>query len=173
MKILQIGSDKKFEYLCAKLLCRLFMNISHANLIFNYSPGHKGLGRQRNRSTPVTFGGMGRENMRPLVPGSPNYTGSPTSSPVAATKKHLAAAFVDDATPFSPIDEEVDLDDMPLGNLLRKSMLLQKSLQQNDTAQVATGSQNSNTLTNEETVALVTEQDESSNDFVLVDLVKN
>ncbi len=137
----------------------------------------KGLGRQRNRSTPVTLGGVGRENIRPLVPGSPKYGGSPSSSPVTTTKKHLAAAFVDDATLFSPIDEEADLDD-PLGNLLKKSMMLQRAHQQQDesgknNALMEAGNQNqhSKTLTNEETVALVTEQDESSNDFVLVDLV--
>lgn len=141
----------------------------------SFSPGLKGIGRQRNRSTPVTFGSAGRENMRPLVPGSPKFGGSPSSSPVATTKKHLAAAFVDDATLFSPIDEEADLDD-PLGNLLKKSMRLQKGLQEQNentknNAQTLANQQTSKTLTNEETVALVTEQDESSNDFVLVDLV--
>ncbi|CAL8114070.1 unnamed protein product [Orchesella dallaii] len=137
--------------------------------------GQKGLGRQRNRSTPVTFG-LGRENIKPLVPGSPNYGGSPSSSPVTTNKKHFAAAFVDDSTLFSPIDEEADLDDMPLGNLLKKSMMMQKNHQnqRNENgkmdAQACPPDQNSKTLTNEETVALVTEQDESSNDFVLVDL---
>lgn len=93
---------------------------------------------------------------------------------------------MDDPTLFSPIDEEVDLDD-PLGNLLKKSLMLKNrnnkpqengdgtDTKNNHNANAKEDSannseqQNSKTLTNDETVAL--EQDESSSDFVLVDLV--
>lgn len=78
---------------------------------------------------------------------------------------------MDGNTLFSPIDEEADLDDNPLEKLLKKSMLMQKQQGSNNKSNALEDAQNSKTLTNDETVTL-TEQDESSNDFVLVDLVK-